>query len=73
MPLPAMWKWNGQSFLRAEDVQGFFARHAVGAAVSSIPLDPALFAGYAEGCLTNPKMNKGISGGLGKHRRFAFG
>ncbi len=29
---------------------------------SSTPYDPVLFAGTAGGCLTNPKMSRGISG-----------
>ncbi len=62
MPLPAMWKWTGRAFHRAENGHGFSARHVAGDVQSSIPSDPVLFAGSAGGCLTNPKMSRGISG-----------
>ena len=62
MPLPAMWKWTGRAFHRAENGHGFFARHVAGDVESSTPSGPVLFAGSAGGCLTNPKMSRGISG-----------
>ena len=62
MPLPAMWKWTGRAFHRAEDGRGFSVRHVAGDVGFSIPSDPVLFAGSAVGYLTNLKMNRGISG-----------
>ncbi len=62
MPLPAMWKWIGHAFHQAENGHGFSARHVAGDVGSSIRSDHVLFAGSAEGCLTNPKMSRGISG-----------
>jgi len=49
MPLPAMWKWIGRIFHRAENGPGFFVHHVAGDVESSIPFDPVLFAGSAAG------------------------
>ncbi len=62
MPLPAMWKWTGRAFHRADNGHGFFARRVAGDVASSIPSDPVFFAGNAGGCHTNPKMSLGITG-----------
>ncbi len=49
MPLPAMWKWTGRTFHRAENDRGFFARHVADDVESSMASDPVLFAESAEG------------------------